>query len=543
MKSFCFRKLVSWSLFGLLVLGSVRCHAHFPWLMIEEDGQAVMFFSESPAERDYRLPEAVTKAEVMAFDGKSSPTKVEWKTIEKDGFTGRKSIEKLPGGSTLSSSFVYGNYHGSLLKYYAQHLAPVGTESPELPEKYRSALSASVAPSKTGIEVTVTWKGEPLKGAGVTIIDAETESFEDKTDANGKVSFSTGAAGLTAFIIGHTIKPSEGEWDGKPYTSESHYCTVTTHYQPTKEEVEAKDLSRYAPLPEGLASFGAAVTDGWLYVYSGHTGKAHAHSLDNLSKGFHRLRLDGSGEWESLEMQTPLQGLPLVAHGGKLYRVGGLHATNAADEDAELQSVDEFECFDPSSGVWTSMPKLPQRRSSHDAVVIGDKLYVVGGWTLSGDSDGEWIDEMLVFDFADAEIGWQSMPNMPTERRALATSHWNGKLIAMGGMDEDHGISRDVDCFDPSTGEWTKLAEFPGEGMSGFGVSAWNVGGKLYASGSEGVVYSLSDDGKQWVKVADLKRPRFFHRLLAKDSSELLIIGGAPMDDEFHLSNIESVGL
>ena len=65
--------------------------------MIEEDGQAVMFFSEGPAERDYRLPEAVTKADVMAFDGKSSPTEVEWKTIEEDGFTGRKSIEKLTG--------------------------------------------------------------------------------------------------------------------------------------------------------------------------------------------------------------------------------------------------------------------------------------------------------------------------------------------------------------------------------------------------------------------------------------------------------------
>lgn len=543
MKSLCIRQIVSLSLFSLLVMGGGRCHAHFPWLMIEEDGQAVMFFSESPAERDYRLPEVVTKAEVMAFDGKASPTQVEWKTVEKEGFTGRKSTAKLPAGSTLWTSFTYGNYHGSLLKYYAQHLAPVGAESPELPEKYRPALHARVAPSKTGMEVTVTWKGEPLQGAGVTIIDAETESFEDKTDANGKVSFSTQAAGLTAFLIGHTIKPSEGEWDGKPYTSESHYCTVTTHYKPTTDKVKAKQVSSYAPLPEALASFGAAVCDGWLYVYSGHTGNAHAHSLDNLSKSFHRLQLEGSGQWESLEMQTPLQGLPLVAHGGKLYRVGGLHATNAAGEEADMHSVDEFECFDPTTGNWTSMPKLPQCRSSHDAVVIGDKLYVVGGWTLSGDSDGEWIDEMLVFDFADAGIGWQSMPNMPSKRRALATSHWNGKLIAMGGMDEDHSISRDVDCFDPSTGEWTKLAEFPGEGMSGFGVSAWNVGGKLYASGSEGVVYQLSEEGKEWSKVAELDRPRFFHRLLAKDHTELLIIGGAPLDEEGHLKNIESIAL
>ena len=35
-----------------------------------------------------------------------------------------------------------------------------------------------------------------------------------------------------------------------------------------------------------------------------------------------------------------------------------------------------------------ALAPLPEARSSHDAVVIGDKLYVVGGWTLSGDRKG-----------------------------------------------------------------------------------------------------------------------------------------------------------
>ncbi len=537
------RKLLALTIIGLFLAGPQRCHAHFPWLTIEEDGHALMFFSESPAERDYHLPESVAEAKVMAVSAKSAASEVAWETLEKDKFVGRKSTATVPADATLSTNFTYGIYHGTLLSYYAYHLPPVGTEATGLPEEDRLALQASVAHSKTGMELTVTWKGEPLEGVGVTIIDAETESFEDKTDEHGKVSFSTNAEGLTGFVIGHSIKSASGTLDGEDYASESHYCTVTTNYQRPKNKVEAKQSAAYAPLPEALASFGAAVCDGWLYVYSGHIGKAHDHSLDNLSKGFHRLRLDGSSEWESLDMQTPLQGLPLVAHGGKLYRVGGLHATNSSGEDADMHSVDEFSCFDPQSGQWTSMPKLPQCRSSHDAVVIGDKLYVVGGWTLSGDSDGEWLDQMLVYDFSAADSSWQEMPSMPSKRRALATSHWNGKLIAMGGMDEDHSISRDVDCFDPSTSQWSKLATFPGEGMSGFGVSAWNVAGKLYASGSEGVVYRLSDDGQAWTKVAELDRPRFFHRLLAKDNSELLIIGGAPLDAEGHLNNIETIGL
>ena len=217
-------------------------------------------------------------------------------------------------------------------------------------------------------------------------------------------------------------------------------------------------------MPEALASFGAAVCDGHLYVYSGHTGKAHAHSRDNLSDGFYRLALDGQGEWESLPMRTALQGLPLLTHGGKLYRVGGLHATNPAGEEADMHSVDEFECFDPQSNQWKALAKLPQPRSSHDAVVIGDKLYVVGGWTLSGDSGGECLEEALVFDLSEESGQWHKLPTLPFQRRALAVGNWQGKLIAIGGMDEDHGISTAVDCFDPQSETWSKLAEFPGKG-------------------------------------------------------------------------------
>jgi hypothetical protein len=72
------------------------------------------------------------------------------------------------------------------------------------------------------------------------------------------------------------------------------------------------------PLPEPLSSFGAVVSEDWLYVYGGHTGTEHEHSAENLSNHFRRVRLTETGnagdaqEWEELPMQTPLQGLALV---------------------------------------------------------------------------------------------------------------------------------------------------------------------------------------------------------------------------------------
>ncbi len=557
MNQFTWRAAVSLLLLSHSLSFIQPSHAHFPWIALDKQGHALLFFSESPTDRDYHLPESVLQAKVTAHNaGHKEPQPIEFVTLESGDVTGTRSKEPIGRSSTLSTSFTYGNYHGTLLKYYAQLLPPIGSKEAAAPSAGSTSLSASITATKLGMEVTVRWDGKPLAGAGVTIIDAEGEQFEDKTNADGKVSFSTQAAGQTGFVIAHVVK-EKGEWEGKAHTSVSHYATVTTSFAPTAtsspiskkpsarlERPAAEKSSRYAPLPEAVASFGAAVCDGWLYVYSGHTGKAHDHSRDNLSEKFARLRLETASEWEMLPQEAPLQGLPLVTHGGKLYRVGGLSAENASGADIDLHSLDEFCCFDPDDRTWTALPKLPEGRSSHDAVVMGDRLFVVGGWRLNGGSDGEWLDTAWVFNLTDHDSSWQSVPSPPFRRRALAVAHWKGKVIALCGMGEDHSISRSVDCFDPATGEWSQLASFPGdEGMSGFGVSAWNAGGKLFACGSEGVVYQLEDTAQSWKKVAELNRPRFFHRLVARDAGELLVIGGAPLDDEVHLKDIEAVDI
>ena len=300
-------------------------------------------------------------------------------------------------------------------------------------------------------------------------------------------------------------------------------------------ETETAPGDANACLPEPLASFGAVTHDGWIYVYSGHIGTAHDHSKDNLSKSFSRRRVEG-GAWESLPMETPLQGLALVAHGGHVYRVGGMTAHNAADEDPALFSTDSFAQFDPETKTWTQLAPLPEGRSSHDAVVIDSKLYVVGGWKLAGDDHGEWQAETLVYDFSQPESGWQSV-TQPFQRRALAVSHHHGKLVVIGGMNADDEVDRSVNIFDPSTGEWVDGPTFPGEGMNGFGASAWNNGRGLLASGSSGVVYRLSEDASAWQEVGKLRTARFFHQFVPASENALLVLGGASRKG--HLNEIE----
>jgi hypothetical protein len=123
----------------------------------------------------------------------------------------------------------------------------------------------------------------------------------------------------------------------------------------------------------------------------------------------------------------------------------------------------------------------------------------------------------------------------------LAIAHWDGKLVALCGMNDDAKVSQQVDFFDPQTGQWERGPDLPSKRLKGFGVSAWNLDGRLYVSGFEGVVYRLSDDGKSWESATKLKRGRFFHRLLPGSPDELLVVGGASYKG--HLAEIESVSV
>lgn len=293
-------------------------------------------------------------------------------------------------------------------------------------------------------------------------------------------------------------------------------------------------------LPEAIASFGAVVSDGWIYVYSGHIGTAHDHSKDNLSQAFRRRKIAG-GDWEELPMETPLQGLALVAHDGLVYRIGGLSARNAADADADLHSLDTVSCFDPATKTWSQVTPLPEGRSSHDATVVDGKIYVVGGWKLSGASDdGEWHDDILIFDTQHPEAGWKSVPQ-PFTRRALTVTQHQGVVYAVGGMDDNESIDRTVNRFDPNTQSWSEGPTLPGQGMNGFGASAWSNGHALLASGSNGVVYQLSADGSEWNEVGKLTEPRFFHQLVPGSNGEFIVLGGASRKG--HLDSIEIVQL
>jgi outer membrane protein assembly factor BamB len=543
------------------LLGFARpSEAHFLWLKAAPaDGQtlAMLFFGENADDEAYHLPEKLAAAKIWRRTPDGQRTELKTESVETDDRIGLVAPLVGDGPSVLEAAEQYGVYEEWLLTYYAKHVqaASNGQLAKAGPSK---DLKLDIVPRASGdeLELIVLWDGKPRPHTKATITVGDAEPIEKTTDEQGKITLLPAGEGLVSVRVSVMDDSVKGELDDIEYTSGMNVVTLTVPWRSGKPAAKpqakegadhsTKTSDRIPPLPEGVASFGGAVADGWLYVYGGHTGTEHAHSAANLSSHFRRVQLGSTGEasgtqaWEELPMQTPLQGLPLVSHGGKLYRAGGLSVRNATTDDEEdLHSITEFASYDPATGQWTDLTPLPAPRSSHDAVVIGDKLFVVGGWTLSGTSDGEWLERSLVFDLANPDAGWQKLPEQSFQRRALAAAEWHGKLVALGGMDENADVSPRVDFFDPTTGKWSEGPNLPGRGIAGFGVSAWNLDGELYVSGMRGVVYRLNDEGSDWEEVAKLGTPRFFHRLLPGGDDSLLAVGGASRKG--HLTDIEEI--
>ncbi len=286
-------------------------------------------------------------------------------------------------------------------------------------------------------------------------------------------------------------------------------------------------------LPAPVSSFGAAATpDGRVYIYGGHAGTRHKYNREEVNGDLYSWQ-QGQSEWKKLGSNEPAQGASLVALDDRVLRIGGMAAQNTKDEKQDLWSSETSSSFDLASNAWTELPKFEQRRSSHDSVVIGDTLYVVGGWSLGGGKiaslEPHWHNTYLTLDLSKPDAKWESH-EQPFERRALAVQVIGKKLYAIGGMNSSEETVTNVDILDTETGKWTTGPALPTDRIGGFGFAAVAHEGRLFSSGAAGDLLELRGDA--WVPVAKLAHPRFFHRLVPGGAGKLIALGGTSRKGE-----------
>ncbi len=432
---------------------------------------------------------------------------------------------RLPKGTSVAfGSVVYGSMtRGDKTSLLVYHPKLVVANSPDKNAVVADKLPLEIVTKAEGAQTKfqLLFKGKPLADAAGSILLPDGKKEALKTDKQGWTAGFSGK-GRYGLWLRHTIA-QPGEHAGKKYSEERHYATLVGEFSaaPTSKPAAAS----MPPLPRAVSSLGAIASDGYLYVYGGHASKTHTYSTKDVLGTFQRVALDGGKSWESLPPGPILQGMNLAAHRGKIIRVGGMQPRNEPGQPADNHSVASCARFDPETNRWTDLPALPAPRSSHDVVVAGDKLVVVGGWQLKGKgADPVWHDTALVLDLSRPQAQWEAIPQ-PFQRRALTAAALGHRVYVLGGFDEFNSATKGVDILDLTTLKWSAGPEIPGDEV-GFSPAATTVKDQIWVNTYEGPLYRLASDGHSWQKLATASRGRMVHRLVPHGKG-VWLVGGA----------------
>lgn len=504
-------------LFALLATGlvAVAAHAHFVFVIPDRAGaSATVVFSEELAPDDGVDIARASGVKLFVRDATGKDAPVEH-TAAKHSLTA-----KLPGSGprVVFGSVTYGVIQKGEGKPYLLAYHPKAVVGILPPEKavVGDKLPAELVPVIDGgkVRFKLLGGGKPVPGAEVTVLKPDATKVKVKTDRDGLTDAVEGAGQFGAW--GRYFEPKAGEFGGKKYEEVRHYPTVVV-------EVPGPELP---PLPTAVSSLGAAECGGYLYVYGGHAGKTHSYDTKSVLGTFHRLKLDGGTKWEALPGGPIAQGLALVAHNGKVIRVGGMQPRNAPGSPADNHSLATAARFDPKTNKWEALPDLPAARSSHDAVVVGDVLVVVGGWRMNGaGKESVWHDTALTLDLAAKKPEWKSVPQ-PFKRRALTAAAVGNKVYVLGGLGADGGDRR-TDILDVTAGKWSEGPAIPGADRVAFSPAACTANGRLVLNTSEGPVYRLNTAGDGWEKVGEVAKKRIVARLVPFGGDRVVLVGGA----------------
>ncbi|AMV34162.1 N-acetylneuraminate epimerase [Pirellula sp. SH-Sr6A] len=524
-----------WSASFALFLSSLPglAQAHFPWLVRGDHGKLIYYFGEGIADQSYKMPDSLAggKFVELSLDGKTTPLTLN--KIETADLVGCTSDKPVSRDGLFVAEATYGVYKGTRLQYISMHQshAPYVARQPIAEPSKLPKLFAEIIDTEEGIDVYAWNAGKPFAKTKVTLYNSTGDELASgDTNDDGKVAFEDKILrqGVLGIMFG-TSDPSAGQLHDTRYETESTYFTATF----LAPELPTQDVTkRLPPLPFPTTSFGAVHTDHYLYVYGGNTGDAHSYSEEGQSNKLLELDLQNtSPQWREIAIGDRLQGLGMVAHGSKLILIGGFSAKNKAGDPQDLHSQASVQAFDRKTKTWSKLPSLPEPRSSHDAAIIGDTIYVVGGWAMAGKEETKWHETAWSMNLSDEQPKWNAIPNPPFVRRAVATVAHHGKIFVIGGMDKK-GPTKEVAIYDPATKSWTESTSLLGDqAMAGFGAAGWSLNGSLFVSTHEGDMLRWDDSTKKWDLIGRSISPRFFHRFLPIDSKVLVSIGGASMEE------------
>lgn len=290
------------------------------------------------------------------------------------------------------------------------------------------------------------------------------------------------------------------------------------------------------------------ILGGKLYVWGGTSTDFNVTSVlpnsASLATGM-LLTLPGGPSWTSLSpMPTPRNGGYAAAINGKIYIVGGNYVQGSSIN--LTSSVLEFE---PTTQSYTELEAMPQPVIGPAYATIGTKIYVLGGFSISG-SNVNINDVIQEYDVTSGM--WTTHTGRLPYAMAYGTATAVGqKIMLVGGVSVQSGslvYTRNAYMGTVASGaiNWTKVADYP---VFNTLAASGALNGKVYVAGGENgggtlnSVYRFDENGGKWDIWYSLPSPVALVHTMSSDGTALYLPGGRDNKNVYRLTSGDPVSV
>ena len=220
---------------------------------------------------------------------------------------------------------------------------------------------------------------------------------------------------------------------------------------------------------------------------------------------------DEAGKWKDFAAKLPVKSYAhkAVSYKDRLIVIGGYDCT-----DGKHISNAIYEVLLISHYCNKLLARLPKPLCRHGVVLLGEKIFIVGGET-----DEDFVDSVVMFDIIKKQC--KLMAPLPFAISNMATVIWGNNVFVIGGMNQDKEVLNSVIMYDV-TMETCKM--LPPMKYCRWGCTAVITGDVLVVMGGRfdeeveclDSVESFSLDRQVWEELPHMIKPRVYATAVAK---------------------------
>lgn len=240
--------------------------------------------------------------------------------------------------------------------------------------------------------------------------------------------------------------------DGKVYFM-GGYCESTPEMFETSNYEYDPATNRWSEkkdIPTGRSNFAMAEIENKIYVIGGDPFSPKNEVYDVITDS-----------WNSLHpILTPRQHISCAVVDGKIYVAGGLMNAPGSSTPAKWSFdniTDKNEMYDPLTDRWEEKAPMPTKRHGAFMAAVNGKIYVIGGM---GNEKDIWRTLSTVEMYDPKTNKWETRKSLPAPRDGFSLSVINDKIYVIGGFSVSETVSS-VYVYDTKKDVWDTSSDFP----------------------------------------------------------------------------------